>query len=161
MCLNILNLTYHKNIAFSRTLTLSANLGFLSFRVANCNEIYLDWPEQWCAFAESRLWLKLVWIGFPPHSSLQDPQLCPTSAGSNHERFLHSFATCHSFLLYWVLQTRGWTALTKASITNCVNSVHHPEIYSVSHNLVLYFWQLFCYENLAVYALRQIHTALS
>lgn len=58
VCLNILNLNYHKKIAFSRTLTFSTNLGFLSFRVASCNEIYLDKELTWTVVCIC--WIKAV-----------------------------------------------------------------------------------------------------
>lgn len=87
------------------------------------------------------------------------PALPPHQQAATRSDFYTPFPPALSSILS--SPDQGLDSPYKGSITNCVKSVHDPDMDSVSHNLVLYYWQLICYENLAVYALRQIGTALS
>lgn len=83
--------------------------------------------------------------GFSLCSGLQDPHV------SRKKPWAISTSLSHlTMFLYWTLQPKDWTAFLKCFITNCINWTHDPVMYILSEILHMYFWQLFCYANLAM-----------
>lgn len=70
-----------------------------------------------------------VFPGFPLH--LRPPPLPPYQQEITMRDFYSPL--CHvPLFLNWTLQPKGWTALKKCSIINCISSAHDPETYVLS-----------------------------
>lgn len=110
-------------------------------------EVLLHSPETGGSEAACKsqgAWDSLLFHRVPVFQpSRQDFQLCPL-AKSNHERLPPP--TSPFCLPCWTIAQRTGLTLKKWFI---VESAHNPVMYKLSDNLLIYFWQLFFYEDTA------------